>query len=134
MKKEKFMRRFFVSKIFLLAGIVVLALLSFALGKKILEGQEIKREIKATEEEIARLEDKNFELSDLFSYLNTDAFLEQEAREKFNLQKDGESVLVVPKAVGEDGDIKIAANTGFESRNEINPVKWWNYFFSQLEN
>lgn len=131
MKKEKFMRRFFVSKIFLLIGIVVLGFLLFTLGKKFLEGREIENEIKTAEEEIARLEAKNSELDELLGYLNTDAFLEQEAREKLNLQKEGESVMVIPEGVGKEEEKRLTVATGSGGTKENNPEKWWNHFFSQ---
>jgi cell division protein FtsB len=131
MKKEKFMRRFFVSKIFLLISAVIFGFLLFVLSKKILEGREISQEIKTTEEEITRLESKNSELSELFSYLNTNEFLEQEAREKFNLQKEGESVMVVPESTKKDNGKQIAAASEDEVGRRSNPSRWWNYFFNQ---
>ena len=131
MKKEKFMRRFFVSKIFLLISAVIFGFLLFVLSKKILEGREISQEIKTTEEEITRLESKNSELSELFSYLNTNEFLEQEAREKFNLQKEGESVMVVPESAKKDNGKQIAAASEDEVGRRSNPSRWWNYFFNQ---
>lgn len=131
MKKEKLMRRFFVSKIFLVIGVVVLGLLSLTVGKKVLEEREIKKEIKSAQDEITRLEAKNSELNDFLSYLNTDDFLEEEAREKFNLQKSGESVMVVPGSGGapeENQEVTVAGGARTEQKN---PAKWWNYFFNQ---
>jgi cell division protein FtsB len=131
MKKEKFVRRFLVSKIFLLLGVVILGFLFFTLGKKFMEGREIKNEIKATEDEIARLEAKNSELDDLFGYLNTEAFLEQEAREKFNLQKEGESVMIIPGSAEENENKHLACAAEDTDNKNSNPNRWWNYFFSQ---
>ncbi|MFA5412977.1 MAG: septum formation initiator family protein [Patescibacteria group bacterium] len=129
MKKELNARRVLSSKLFLFLGIIVLGFLIFSFGKKFLESGEIDEEIKTTGEEIARLEEKDEELQDFLDFLNTDAFLEQEARLKFNLQKPGESVVIIPGAGGERELGENAA--GMEGENKIlsNPKKWWNYFF-----
>ena len=52
----------------------------------------------ALEQEIAKLENKNLELTELLGYLKSDDFVEQEAREKLNMRKSGERVMLVPKA------------------------------------
>ena len=130
MKKEKSIRRFLSSKLFFLLGIVVLGFLLVALANKFLEGREISREMEISKQEIARLETKNSELSDLLGYLNTDDFLEQEARLKFNMQKPGESVMIVQetgRAEKNEEKPSVAASGGGE---KTNPAKWWDYFFN----
>lgn len=127
MKKGNFMRRFFASKIFLLIGLVILGFLLFAFGKKFFEGREIDGEIKIAEEEIARLEAEDNQLDGLFNYLNTDIFLEEEARLRFNLQKEGESVMVFPESKAEETSKEGAVAERGEDVG--NPKKWWNYFF-----
>jgi hypothetical protein len=55
--------------------------------------------------------------------------LEQEARLKLNLQKPGESVVIIP---GVGGGRELGENVaGMEGENKAisNPKKWWNYFF-----
>ena len=128
MKKELNAKRVISSKLFLFLGIIVLGFLIFSFGKKFLESREIDEQIKGAGDDITRLEEKNNELGNFLDFLNTDAFLEQEARLKFNLQKPGESVVIIP-GVGE------ASNTGAEREEAANdrlisnPKKWWNYFF-----
>jgi len=133
MKKEKLTRRFFASKFFFLISLVVLGFLIFGLGGKVMDGYQIDKEVKMMEEEITRLEAKNSELNNFFNYLNTDAFVEEEARLKFNLQKPGESVMIISESdLKEENKGKIA----LAEREEIfktNPVKWWNYFFNSQE-
>jgi cell division protein FtsB len=129
MKKIFSARWFFSSKFFSFFGIVVLGFLAFSFGKKFLEIKDIDQEIKSSQDEIAQLEAKNNDLNSLLSFLNTDAFLEQEARLKFNLQKPGESVVIIPPSNGKqenDGDV----STNSVGDNTLsNPQKCWNYFF-----
>ncbi len=131
MKKDKFFKRFLSSKIFFILGIVVFGFLLFALLNKFFESREIDQEIKESEQEIARLETKNLELKELLNYLDTDAFLEQEARLKFNMQKPGESVMVVSGGSGDDQNKKDLAVLTAEDKFRSNPAKWWDYFFSR---
>lgn len=131
MKKDKFFKRFLSSRIFFILGVVIFGFLLFALLNKFFESREIDREIKESEEEIARLETKNSELRELLSYLDTDAFLEQEARLKFNMQKPGESVMVVPEGRRDEQNKKDLAALSAEEKFKSNPAKWWDYFFSQ---
>lgn len=130
MKKERSIRRFLSSKAFFLLGLIVLGFLLFALINKFVESRNITEGMESSRQEITRLEEKNSELSDLLSYLNTDAFLEHEARLKFNMQKPGESVMVVPEGdQNEKSGKEIAAATPLDEL-KTNPAKWWNYFFS----
>jgi cell division protein FtsB len=129
MKKELNAKRILSSKLFLFLGIIILGFLIFSFGRKFLESREIDGEIKEAGDEIAILEAKNNELKDFLDFLNTDTFLEQEARLKFNLQKPGESVVIIP-GIGEKGEDE-RSKTEVAADNEAlsNPGKWWNYFF-----
>lgn len=130
-EKKDILKRFFLSKVFFVAGTIVLILLVIVLSRKIIVGQKIDDDIKAAEEEISRLENKNKELNDFIEYLNTEAFLEQEARLKFDLQKPGESVLVIPEGVEAEGINKEDGQKDSKNKKESNFMKWWNYFFNK---
>ncbi len=127
MKKPFSAKRFLASKLFLFLGLIVLGFLIFSFGKKFLESREIDEEIKTSQDEIARLEAKNEELGSFLNFLGTDDFLEQEARLKFNLQKPGESVVIIPARDGKEANGG-AGGAGEETASG-NPEKWWNYFF-----
>jgi cell division protein FtsB len=126
--KEKFVKRLFNSKIFLIINLIILVLLSVGLGKRIIEQRGVRQEIAALEKEIENLENKNRELSELLKYLNTDSFLEEEARLKLSLQKPGESVVIIPeKDLLNKTQVENFKNE--TDRKDTNLHKWWNYFF-----
>lgn len=125
MRKKFSAKRFLTSKLFLILGLVVLIFLVFALGKKFFESREIDQEIDAAKADIAKLEARNNELGELLNFVSTDAFLEQEARLKFNLLKPGESVVVIQP----NGQAPIEEAENRENDNFSNPRKWWSYFF-----
>ncbi len=131
MKKEKFIKRFYTSKLFLLLGFLILGLMIFSVGKKIVEGHQIEQEIKNMEKEIAALEVKNTKLNELLNYLNTEEFIEQEARLKFNLRKPGESVAILPEVELQQENKNNQLVAGESGIAMSNPQKWWNYFFKK---
>jgi len=87
---------------------------------------EIKREIKKLEEKINFLESDNKELESLIQYLQTEEFIEQEARAKLSLKKPGERVVAVPDNL----EVKLDDQSS-QLEDEIpNWRLWWQYFFS----
>ncbi len=97
--------------------------------------QDIDNEMATLQAEIERLNlDKQQFLNSVDAYQN-EFFIEQEARLKFNLQKPGEKVVVVPIGdVGNLGDIdeKAQGNGATDIVSNIyynNLRSWWVYFF-----
>lgn len=122
-----FIKKIFSSKLVLLAIFILAILLGLSAGKSFLRKYQINREIKNLEAEINKLENSNRELSDLIQYLNSDFFMEQEARLKLGLQKPGEKVIVIPsQTVDNLADIQ---KKEYNNQELSNPQKWWKYFF-----
>ena len=108
--------------IFLLIAILSLVVV-VALGRELYRRYLINQEINNIKAEIAKLENKNLEISQLIDYLKTDDFVEREARLKRGLQLPGESVAVITSAQ------KSSVETVSPQANQANPAKWFNYFF-----
>ena len=131
MRNDNFFKKIFFSKVFSLFGLVALGLVVWILSEKIIEARKIDAEIRAAEEAIARLEVKNNELNDFINYLNTEAFLEEEARLKFDLQKPGESVLIIPEESTSKTEQETVGKKNGKKASSGNFLKWWNYFFNK---
>lgn len=130
--KNSLIKRFFLSKLFNIFGLIILALLGAAISKSVLQKKQINKEVSALQQEIARLEQGNQELGSLIQYLQTSRFLEGEARNKFGLAKEGEGVIVITQP---DHELK-AAGTQSLSADAIvdgksNPNRWWYYFWPE---
>lgn len=116
-------------KLVLIFGVFILCYVSYKLYQKIYLQNEINQEIQALQTEIDNLEQDNKDLQDLISYFQTDEFKEKEAKDKLNLVKKGEKVVLI-----KEKEIK-REKVVEEDKTEIlvnrpNYYYWWHYFFS----
>lgn len=112
--------------------LALLALVSFA-GYHFLRAKhkqlEINEEVAELQEQIDDFESKNKNLEQLAQYLQTDDFKEKEAKQKLNLVKEGEKVVIVKKS-----EIEKTIEEAEETKPEVeidrpNYYYWWYYFF-----
>ncbi|HEB01429.1 MAG TPA: septum formation initiator family protein [Candidatus Portnoybacteria bacterium] len=129
-RKNLFLR-ILSSKIFLLFGLIILGSIVVGLGRESYHKWQIKREIAALQTEIEELERGNQELANLLEYFKTESFKEKEAREKLNLQKPGEKVVLMPslEQTEEEKEMK-----GEGEKGVSNSTKWWKYLFASKDN
>ncbi len=127
-------KRNYILKLVLIGGIVILGLFSLSLGREVIRKRDLNKEIYSLEEEIKRLEKNKEEFSELIDYLSTEAFIEQEARLKLGLQKEGESLVIIPdnafNIVEREGQADGKTNSMSIKNREDNSYKWWQYFFN----
>lgn len=133
--KKKLLKRLFGSSIILIIGLLVLAYIFVSLGKEYIRRYQVNKEIDQLQEEVEKLESDNLKLVDLVDYLNSDQFIEKEARQKLGYKKPGENVVVIKE--GNYIENQADANNPDVLENQIaeeikrssNPKKWWIYFF-----
>lgn len=79
--------------------------------------------LKARETELLKLQEANKTLERMLQDIGSDSYVEQVAREKLGLVKEGETIVILPEiGDGESG----ARNT---QKNITNWKKWWRLFF-----
>ncbi len=136
MKKQKILPRrqagkiksiFYSPKFMTLIGFVVLVLICTPLAKNISKRYIIDKEISDLEQEIEDLESKNKDFKNLIGYLESDQFVEEQARLKLGLKKPGEEVIVLKEDPNASSTIVSAEEV---DTSLTNPQKWWNYFFN----
>lgn len=97
------------------------------------KSREVDNDLAGLERELTRLKmEKNNFLKSIDSF-QSEFFLEQEARTKFNLKKEGERVVVIPESnlgavVADDKALAVSAETNKSAWR--NAVSWWDYFFA----
>ncbi len=135
-KKESKIKLFFFNQTsYFLVGLVLLALISYPLSKKIFQNYQLNNEVKNLNEEIKKMESHNQELKNLIGYLDSKSFTEEEARLSLNLKKSGEEVVVIKNNNEEAKDLPaVTAQTKYAltpGKKEPLPRRWWNYFFNR---
>lgn len=141
-KKENLLKSFFLNQITLtLLGLLVIFLISFPLARKVSKQYKVNKEIEELKAEIAEVESKNSDLKKLLAYLDSDQFIEEQAKEKLNYKKEGEEVVVIKKQGEENSSSptkpeesdNIYNVKGLEKftpiKGESNLKKWVRYFF-----
>ena len=120
--------------LFFIAGLVILVLIGISLGKETYRKHQIQKEIEGLQSEIQKINQENSDLDNFISYLSTKEFQEKEAREKLNLQKEGERMIVLRKELGQQKETKNAnpaAGTDFIEDKSPNWQKWLKFFFEK---
>ncbi len=116
---------------FILAGIAIVAVISCFSFKEKKRNNQIDQEIEKLRQEAGKIQANNRELQEKIAYFKTQDFQEKVAKEKLNLQKPDEQVVIVkPSPSYETGEQKPSDNQEPEAVQNIpNYKKWWNYFF-----
>ncbi len=133
-------RILFNPKILALIGLIIIILISVPLAKKVSQRYKIDQEIKDLEAEIAGLENKNIDLKELINYLESDQFVEEQARLQFGLKKEGEEVAVIKneevdqiqervEAGGSAVFGIVSSDKNKTAKSAGNTARWWKYFF-----
>lgn len=121
-------------------SIIILILIALPLSKNYKQRKIVEKEIKELQDDIKKIEGKNGDLKKMLSYLESEQFLEEQARLNFGLKKEGEEVAVVKN----DAEIKKTGPTkpddvlfnipglkDFPGKRDGNLSKWYDYFFSK---
>lgn len=139
-RKKSFISRIIYNQIFLaFLGLIIITLISIPLAKNISKRYKISKEVKELEQEIFKLESEGKNLKQLVKYLESDQFVEEQARLNLGLKKDGENVVVIKEKgriinpeTGEIIEVDDISGLNFNQEEKLsNPKKWWKYFFSK---
>lgn len=125
-------RRVFNSKPFLFLILVVLVWVVISVVKVSHKRYLLRQEVLKLQQELSQIENKNIEFSEYIQYLQSDSFIEKEARDKLNLRKEGEEVIIIPGIENQE----VSGTSQFVVENQPDPQKeksfwwkWWEYFF-----
>ena len=103
---------------------LLLVFIGLAVLKQRSKHQKSEGQIKTLEQEIVTLQNQSFEAIAMIKYLKSDEFVEKEARQKLNMAKQGEKVVIVP------ADKQLAAvKSAKEQSLKKNWQLWLEYFF-----
>jgi len=136
-KNNYFEKIFFNQKFLALLGLIIIIFISFPFAKNTLKQYRINKEMNELKQEISDLQNKNVDLKNFVSYLESDQFAEEQARLNLGLKKPGEEEVVIKTSTGDTLTSTSSSATMFnitgydKAKPEIeqsNPKKWLNYF------
>ena len=123
------------SKLVIVFEVTILIALSFALGKEVIRKYQVEAEIDDLQHEISSLEERNVELNQLITYLDSGDYKEEQARLQLGLQRPGESVVAVLGASVERDESAVSGSVleyQQEQNTSSNPQRWWDYFMKNI--
>jgi cell division protein FtsL len=120
---------FLSSRTITIISFVIIIYASIGLVKITWQNYKVNQKIASIEKAIKKLEEENFELKNKITYYKTDAYRQRQAREKLNLQKPEEIVIVIPTD-SQAEEKKEEKREGKEPKKP-NYQAWWDYFFAK---
>lgn len=125
------MKRKFSSAIFLfIIGIIIALTVSTIAIKEAYRGRKIEKEISDLKQQAERIQNDNRTFQNQIDYYNTPEFIEKVSKDKINLQKTDEQVVIINQNKAETIQAENQQNQETEeSNNESNYKKWWYFFF-----
>jgi len=110
-----------VSLIIIIIGIGLIVTLSRDIFRLLKADDRIRQ----AQLEVERLSQRNLDLEELKEYYQSEEFIEEHARNKLNLAREGETIVILPPNVEE--------LVGFQEEKETPQIptwkKWWQLFF-----
>lgn len=107
----------------------------FSVAKELIRRSETQHEIEKLEEEVARLEGRNAEISDVILLLSSSTYQDKEAREKLGFQSPNEQVVVFPDRKKQE-EIILPQSDRIDyiplGEYQSNPEKWFYFFWNKL--
>lgn len=111
-------------------------MIAVPLGRNINKQYRLNKEINEIEIELARLTQKNKSYSELIKFLQSDQFVEAEARQNLNFKKEGENVAIIKNDSEDRKNSETDHLISYDLRGQdyvtpeaTNPIRWYNYFF-----
>lgn len=123
-ENRKFNRILVTISLLLLVGGI-----SFLLFKRVSNKKIVDEQIRELEMEIAKAEANNTDLKKMVEYLESDGYLEEQARLNFNLKKEGENVIQLQEP-SKNATTSADASPDLISQGNQNVKKWIEYFFA----
>lgn len=119
--------RLLKSRIFFIFLIPILLALLIGIFQQFYHRYQVKKDLNKLNTEIANFNKQKEDLNKLRDYYKNASNLENEARVRLNLKKEGEEVVIILPTATSTNENKISG--GIE--NMPNYKQWWHYFFGR---
>ena len=119
----------------LIALLVILACLLWPLSANLQKRSQLDKEVAQLKADLTRNEAQNSDFKKMIAYLESDQFVEEQAKLNLNLKKDGEKVVSIKELPVVESQQDLAETVMTEPAPVFSPrVRlnlWLDYFFGQ---
>jgi cell division protein FtsB len=140
-RNDPFLKKLFQWRLFFVVNVLLILFLGVTLGRDYLKTHEIQKEINDLQSEAGSLQAKNLSMTELQTAIQTESYIEREARLKLGMKKPGENVVIFtspptsqPLDAQQQQDpsdpLQLVLDPQ-EPTRVANASKWWYYFFDQ---
>jgi len=126
-------------------NLLLILLIAISFGREMMHRRDIDSQILSLQKQAQNMQTQNTVLSELHDAVQTESYIEREARLKLGLKKPGESVVVLKGGdsdrnekktdsgkVGDMSDPLGLVSDGSGIKKPLaNSTKWWYYFFNK---
>ena len=110
-------------RLYQLTIIVIGLFIIYGSSRNIIELWQQKQRVWKIQKEVKELEVEEAELKKKLEYYRSDEYVEKVAREKLLLQKEGETVILLPQGQNQDQSLNIK-DQNYEDNNKTEPSIW----------
>lgn len=130
--KSKTLQSILQSRALIVVEVVIILVLGVAIAQEVIRKHDIDSEVSRLEQQITTLEDQNVHLAQVLKEMMSENYLEKEARQKLDVQKPGETVVLIPQNsdTGKEIIVETSQNSSSDDIEKARPSLWWEYFFS----
>ena len=137
--KSSFIQRMIRWRFLIVLNIFVITFLGISFGREVIRNHSIGSEITRLQEQADSLATQNIEISELKTAIQTESYIEREARLKLGMKKPGETVYIIQEQTKDKTQMENTDNPndplGLVDSEQVkavaNPTKWWYYFFDK---
>ncbi|HEX8973973.1 MAG TPA: septum formation initiator family protein [Patescibacteria group bacterium] len=110
-------------------GMLLAVGISYSAVREAYRNKKIESEVADLKAQAQKVQDENDALSQKIAYLQTPEFQEKIAKDKLNMQKPDENVVVVKQSAQQDSEDPVVQSVQNNEDQTPNYRKWWDLFF-----
>lgn len=115
---------------FFIAGIILTGIISTRAAQEAYRNRKIEKEVNELKNEALQIQNENAKIQKKIEYYSTPGFVEKISKDKMNMQKPDEKVIVVNQEISREPQIAGAQQNQVQNEQYVpNYLKWWNFFF-----
>lgn len=124
-------KKVFLVSITVVFGAIIAGLIFYKAYQEAARSKQIDQEIGGLQQAAEKIRKNNMDLQEKISYYQTPEYQEKRAKDTLNVQKEGESVVIVkPSQTFKEQNVQPTnENSAVAPVEAPNYKKWWNYFF-----